>query len=189
MKTVIYLTGPPGIGKTTLAGGLERLAGAEVISYGSLLTKTHKVIDQADLRRQSAQVITPSSVQDIDRAMAERVAQSVRSVVVIDSHALTRERYGFRAIPYDVATLRSLGLTTVVCLFADPATVGRRHDVDRAGRREGTPFHLSTHMDLQASLALTYSHTAGVPVHFIDATDTPEEVLRLTIGACGLRSS
>lgn len=186
VKHVMYLTGPPGIGKTTLADSLSSELDAEVLSYGALLTKAHDVKSQEELRQRSSDIITSDSVRAIDDLLHHRIESSASALVVIDSHAVTRESYGFRTVPYDISTIRSLGLTSIVCLYASPATIRRRHELDRGGRREGDEFHLQMHTSLQSSLAMTYSHTADVPVFFIDADPSPTEVLSSAVSACRL---
>jgi hypothetical protein len=43
--------------------------------------------------------------------------------VVIDSHAVTSEVWGLRALPYSTDALTAIGITQIVCLIADGETL------------------------------------------------------------------
>jgi len=92
---VIYLTGAPAAGKSSLAALLEQvISPIQVFNYGQelteyLATKTGSTLDQDELRSQSALVITPEDVETLDSILLKRVAE-VRSKTnfVIDTHAV-----------------------------------------------------------------------------------------------------
>src|SRR5688500_3313637 len=105
---VLYLTGAPASGKSTLAGQLEELAGARVYSYGRALM-SHRSLEGVtydDLRGKSAELVTPELIEEIDSSLPSVVAEwREAGPVVIDSHAVTSEAWGLRATPYSLSHL------------------------------------------------------------------------------------
>lgn len=190
LRFVAYLTGAPGVGKTTASSLLATRMNARVFSYGAELTESLKAVDdQSELRRRSAEVIDPSHVRDIDARLARIVKSNAVSPVLIDSHAVTKEAYGFRAIPYDIDTISGLGVTVILCLYARVEVMIERISARPDGRPVPNRFDCSTHTNLQCSLAISYAHTLGVPVHFVDASNLVNYGRRCarkdTIEVCG----
>lgn len=167
---VIYLTGAPGVGKSTTAETIGSACGARVLSYGAILTKRAEVATQEELRERSAEVIASKDVRDLDDEMSTLVAASA-SACVIDSHALTVEPWGLRAIPFSPLSLARVGITAVACLYLDEEILRNRVIGDPRGRRILTVSELRMLQQLQASLALTYAHTLGVPFYLLDAAE------------------
>lgn len=172
MSFALYLTGIPAVGKSTVAQALEAAAGAVRYSYGDLLSKrlANTVSSQRHLREMSAEVITPEDVLAVDNFVCDELSRlkGLRNAVV-DSHALTAEAYGLRAVPYGARDLARFPYTHIVCLTAPEDTVRERIRVAADGRRlqDQTDFHL--HQSLQSTLALTYAVMLAVPVAFVRA--------------------
>ena len=185
-RQVVYLTGAPATGKTTTARILAKRAGARVLSYGALLTERTAVEGQAELRERSADVIAAHHVLQLDAEMASMVSGTTGHCI-IDSHAVTKERWGFRVVPYDQHTLLQIGVTSIVVLYADEAEITRRISRDPQGRPLPDGFDLGLHQSLQMSLALAYSHSAHVPAYFIRATGSPPLVATRVADACGIQ--
>lgn len=168
---VVYLTGAPATGKSTTAHLLTSMVGAMTLSYGELLTEqlAHRVKSQSELRARSSQVIEPKEVRRADEEMLRRVRDGrKKSMVVVDSHALTKESFGFRAVPYSRGELEAMAFTWIICLYASPETIRRRISADSGGRPLPSRADLERHEQLQGSLALAYAHTLGIPVAFIE---------------------
>lgn len=180
---VILLTGAPGTGKSTLRRTLgQRISRLRHFDYGELLLRSKEregtQLTYEKLREQSAAVITPSDVSNTDDRVIREVTH-VRSEahVIIDSHALTRETYGFRAIPFSLQQLGRLGLDAIIALRCEPGELLRRVESDRGGRRKLTPDLASEIQTLQESLCLVYAVTCGCPSYMIDTTGlSPEQV-------------
>jgi adenylate kinase len=177
----IYLTGAPSTGKSTVARLLESRYSALRLSYGEVLTQrlADKVADQDELRRRSATVITAADVAAADEFVRDRVAlaRSQHISVVVDSHALTAETFGFRAIPYSAVQFAAIEFTHIACLFAPADTIRQRINADGGGRPLLEDSRFEMHAQLQSSLALSYAHSSGIPVAFIDATASLEAIL------------
>ncbi|MEY9853092.1 adenylate kinase [Leifsonia sp. EB41] len=164
----LYLTGAPASGKSTAGRALAQRVGGQYISYGHLLTKALGVSSQEELRRRSAEAISPDDVARADARVRDIIANTTGDLVV-DSHVVTREMYGFRAIPFDPPTLRAMQFTHLICLMVPGATIHDRISRDGGGRPLLTPEQFDQHAALQSSFAVTYSHSAGVPAAFLEA--------------------
>ena len=144
MHQVVYLTGAPAAGKSTAAKSLrERIQGLEVFEFGerltAYLTERRRGLTQEDVRRQSAGVVTPEDVQAVDRQLLRFVAEArTRTHVVIDSHPVTKEAFGFRITPYSLDDFARLAPTQIWVLYADPETTAARIGRDRAATPEAS---------------------------------------------------
>jgi adenylate kinase len=176
----LYLTGAPAVGKSTAAGRLAQTTDAEFLSYGQILTErlSGVVGTQEQLRERSAEVIATEQVRVVDEFVRERVAYlSGKRNLVVDSHAVTAEKFGFRAVPYSASMFRDIGFTHIACLFAPAEVVAARIAASPGGRPVLSQDSLDMHAQLQASLALSYAHSSGLPIAFIDAQGAPDEVV------------
>ena len=152
-RQVVYLTGAPATGKTTATEKLTELGPIHVFSYGALLTaRVPSVQDQPELRRRSADAIRESDVVDLDAELIGMLA-ATEGHCIIDSHAVTKEETGFRVVPYSIAGLRSLGITAIVCLYAQPGTIAARIQAD--------PQRLEQMMTNLLGNAIRYTRAGG----------------------------
>jgi adenylate kinase len=173
---VVYLTGAPATGKSTLSERLkEDVPNVRLFTYSKELArcvsrKTGAEYAQIDMRRESARVITPADVEETDRLLLDFVAENREvSHIVIDSHAVTKENYGFRVTPFSSEMLCQIRPDMIVSLYTDSETAIRRITSDAQGRPVPTPFQADCHTNFQASVAITYSISLGKPVHFLDS--------------------
>lgn len=174
---VIYLTGAPAAGKTSLSSGLkERVPTLEIFEYGARLTahvqgRLGRSLEQSDLRRRSAGVVRPEDVAEVDRLLIDFVDEHRgHSPVLIDSHAVTREEYGFRVTPYSLRDFERLGPTQIWVLYTSPDIALQRIGAAPAGRRPVSYWEAGFHAALQSSVAATYAMQLGVPLQVIDGT-------------------
>lgn len=183
---IVYLTGAPAVGKSTTATTLCGLIGAELFSYGAVLTERlrARVSDQAELRALSSQVISAADVAAADALLLEATTRTRDNAgsMIVDSHAVTKEPYGFRCVPYDHATLAAVGYTQLVCLYVDPDVMAARIRADASGRPLPSVKDLEAHTEMQRSLTLTYAHSLGCPAYFVRADGTPEDVVQQVRG-------
>ena len=185
MGKVILLTGSPASGKSSLRARLS-LAFKDFVGvdYGQelLLMKEEEgqKLTYEQLRDGSATVIQHRHVFDLDERVISRIEQlRVTSTILLDSHAVTRETYGFRAIPFSSSQLRRLAFDAIIVLRCDPEITLQRIAIDAAGRRPVTTELAREHQSLQESIALSYAIEAGCPIYVIDTTALDrEEVFR-----------
>ena len=180
MGKVILLTGGPGTGKSTLRNAIAtRINALEHFDYGQLLLRRKRQqgsdIAYEQLRQESARIIRPEDVTNTDDwVVAEINRLREANHVLIDSHALTRESYGFRAVAFSTRHLESLRLDAIVVLRCDPDVLIARTRQNPGGRRELTTELAREIQVLQESLSLTYAVICGCPVFVIDTTELTE---------------
>ena len=176
MGKVTLLTGAPGTGKSTLRRSLEPcIAGLQHFDYGELLLRRKErqgsILSYSELREQSSSVISSTDVLDTDEWVIAEITQlRATSDVIIDSHALTREEYGFRAIPYSTRQLEAINFDAVVALRCDPEVLTARVAGDRGGRRELSVELAREIQTLQEALCLHYAVACGCTAFVIDTT-------------------
>lgn len=176
MAEVIYLTGIPGTGKTTVGRELESASDGRIVHFPyseRLALKARATHDE--LRAKSATLITREMVHDTDQELVELVSGRDPQVsVVLDSHAVTYETYGLRVIPFTPQRLVELGLTAVVCLTASPELIVSRVATEPAGRPLQPLAKVGQALTTQTAVAVNYSVQLGVPLHVVD-TDRPQQ--------------
>lgn len=194
---VIYLTGAPATGKSSVVAALTSRCpslrrwdwGNEVRAH--LSSKLGREVTYEDVRRNSGSLIEPGDVQVVDERQIEWVtATRLVAPVVIDTHAVTREAFGFRTTPFADAAWKRLGATHIFLLYASPDTVAKRLADDSAGRRSSDTFHVTLHAALQGAVATTYAILSGLPLHSI-CSDVmpPEEIAQLIATTSGLQAA
>lgn len=175
MAEVVYLTGAPATGKSTLTRALKsQIADLQIFEFGERLTArlagSGQVSDQADLRSQSARAITLDDVRAVDRELLDFVAtHRATRPVIIDSHAVTKESYGYRVTPYSLKEFEKLGPTQIWVLYTEPQVTLQRIAANAQGRPQITEEEARFHTQLQAGVAITYGMHLGTAIHFFDS--------------------
>lgn len=196
MFHVVYLTGAPAAGKSTTAKLLAaKVSPVEVFEYGERL-RTYMAerdgagLAQADLRRESARRITPADVQAVDAILLEFVAETrKRAHVIIDSHPVTKEDFGFRITPFALHEFAKLQPTQVWVLYAAPEVTMQRIALDGQGRPTITAAEAALHTQLQASVAATYGMCVGTAIHLFDTSRAaPDEIAGMLAAKLSRRS-
>ncbi len=151
--------------------------------YGARLTehvngRVGSRLTQDDLRTRSAGVVTPQDVEDVDHALIAFVAEHRSSRhVLIDSHPVTKEAYGYRITPFSLARFADLAPDEIWVLFASPEETRRRIDADDGGRPRVTEEEARMHTAMQASVAATYGMSLGRPVYLFDTAAPRDELV------------
>ena len=130
------------------------------------------------MRKHSAGVITAEDVTAVDEMLVQLVRDSRNSShVVIDSHAVTKEKFGFRVTPFNLTQLHAIGPTMIFMLYAASETVIGRITSHAQGRPIPSLFEATMHTNLQATVAIIYSIQLGIPVYFLDSSKSREELI------------
>lgn len=181
---VIYLTGAPAAGKSTLSRALaEAVRPLAVFEYGARLTayvaaRAGRAMAQEELRAESSAVATADDVQALDRVLLKFVAdERERGHVLVDTHAVTKESYGFRITAYSRAGIAELRPTMIVVLYTAPEVAVARIAADAGGRPQITAWEAGFHTSLQASVAVAYATELGAPVYLLDGARPPEDLV------------
>jgi len=179
--SVIYLTGAPATGKSTLCGTISQmLQPLKVFSYSRVLAEhvgcqCKTVLSQGDIRRESGRIVSPEDVRAVDEMLLNLVRTERDSThIIIDSHAVTKEDYGFRATAFDMSQLTALSPTLIFVTYASSQVVIDRIATNDGGRPLVSGFEAGFHASLQASVAIHYAIHLGVPVYFLNSAQSPE---------------
>lgn len=184
MPKVIYLTGAPASGKSSTMRMLrDRVPDLLIWEYGARLTehirdRSNQVVTQDDLRARSAGVVTPEDVDDVDLALIAFVAEHRnKQHILIDSHPVTKEAYGYRITPFSLERFGHLAPDEIWVLFASPEETRRRIAADDGGRPMVTEEEARIHTAIQASVASTYGISLGRPVYLFDTAAPRDELV------------
>lgn len=186
---IAYITGAPAVGKSTLCSRLTQLPGVEHFAYSAKLrdhlnARLSLSLSESDIRASSARLVTPEDVASVDHALKRDVAR-IRERgghLLIDSHPVTKEDYGFRVTPFSTADLADLEIDRFLCLYASPDVLERRIRADPKGRPLPSAFELATHVQLQAAVVAQYAVLTGKHCYLIDA-DVDRDVLAQNVAA------
>lgn len=181
---VLYLTGAPATGKSTLMAALTAAVSPLIeFSYSKVLAdyvsqRDARLYSQDDVRKHSADVILPADVSAADASLLALVnANRTSTHIVIDSHAVTKESYGFRVTPFALSHLREIRPTIIVVLYTEPSVVIDRIRRNHQGRPLPTSFEAMYHSDLQATVALIYSIQLGIPaIYFLNSASPVDQL-------------
>ncbi|MBX3648875.1 MAG: AAA family ATPase [Rhodocyclaceae bacterium] len=184
MGRVIYLTGAPAAGKSTLCANIQqRTARLLVFSYSALLRdhirRRHGAdIDTVELREKSSSVATREDVMVVDARLIDEVnAKRNTHDILIDSHPVTNESYGFRVTPFRADQVSAFSPDAIVCLYASPVVLHQRISMNPDGRPLPSIFELEMHIHVQAALATQYSINVGRSCYLVDSSVSPQELV------------
>jgi len=176
MGKIFLLTGAPATGKSTLRKNLvDQISSLVAFDYGQLLLdqKRGEGIDLTyeSMRSNSSNVISFRHVKEMDERVIHRISElRTSSHVVVDSHAVTREEFGFRAVPFSHEQLGRIAFNAIIALRCDSEVILSRIANDPAGRLSITRELAMEHQILQESVGLSYAITCGCPFFVLDST-------------------
>lgn len=174
MRSVIYLTGPPAVGKSTLCRNLlKEVPELEILHYSVLLrdylAEKGDVITEDGIRESSANIVTPQIIEEVDDLLISRVQElRIDRPVIIDSHPVTKESYGYRVTPFRFEKLRQLAPTHICLLYSDSQTIIERIAENPQGRPVISPFESDFHLYLQSQVAVSYGLDLGLPIYALE---------------------
>ncbi len=185
---VVLITGAAGTGKSTLVETvLQRARPFKRLDYGQLLLE-HKArqagitMTYDELRRDSAGVITPADVFAVDEWVIEQLPTwRAETNIIIDSHPVTKESFGFRVTPYSLAQVTRIGFDAIVVLVGEPRSLADRISARPQGRPTVSAFQAGFQVQLQAAVAAIYSIICERPCFAIDTTELDPECVVETV--------
>lgn len=173
MGKVVYLTGVPASGKSSLCSMLEeRVPNTRVFRFGYELTELVKLrtnVTQEELRSRTTHIVTPDDVALIDQKAVD-YAREHRSTsnIIIDTHALTREPFGFRMTPLSHQRIVELAPDFFVTMTATPRAILSRVTRAAKGRPILSVAQLEMQAALQGTISSTYAILCGKPAFFFE---------------------
>lgn len=187
MKT-IYLTGIPAVGKSFLTQELlKRKDNVKVISYSQLIIdffayKHKRNLEHNNMRTQSSNIISPRDIEEIDKLLIRLTNQYKKEKhVIIDSHAITKENYGFRSTPFKTNILKALKLDMIVVLYSNVNNIKNRIKSNPEGRSNMTDEEITIMFNLQNSLAQIYGNILNKPVYFLNSDNDIDTIREFII--------
>lgn len=188
------MTGAPATGKSTLTENLSRqLPDVAVFTYSKELLdwvqrRAKLIATQDDLRRESAKMITREDVRAVDGQLIE-LANSCRGqqTMVIDSHPVTIEEFGFRVTPFTKNQLGALAPDMIVCLYANAESIIERISKNAAGRPLPSRYEIDLHTQLQCQVASIYAIETGASLYYLNASCSPRDLLENFIRVTEIR--
>lgn len=184
----IYLTGAPASGKSSTLALLEAQdRNLQVWEYGARLTayiqgQGQALADQAQLRSQSSIIVRPEHVDALDEQLIKWTQKRrSHSHVLIDSHPVTKEAYGFRVTAFSEQKIRQLRPDEIWVFYTSPdvALQRIRHKAD--GRPEISLEEARMHTISQAAVATTYGVLCGCPVYMFDTDRNQQELVEVLV--------
>jgi adenylate kinase len=135
-------------------------------------------LTQDGIRQQSANVVTREDVDAVDNVLIETISQwRDQAHVVIDSHPVTKESFGFRVTPFSLYQLVRVSPTLIINLYADPEVVLQRIQTNAQGRPLVSAYEAGYHNGLQGAVAVVYGIQMGIPIYMLDSARPTAELV------------
>ncbi len=181
---LVYLTGAPATGKSTLTENLGKLfPKTHIFTYNKELlalvkTRLSSIATQDDLRRESSNIITRDDVEEIDRQLLDLVNSTrEKQHIVVDSHPVTIENYGFRVTPFSKRQISQLAPDVIICLYASSEIIADRIKANAAGRPLPSLSDLDLHAQIQCQVASMYAFETGSHLYYLNSGISQELLL------------
>ncbi len=124
---VVLLTGAPATGKSSLAKLVKKeFSDFEVVDYGELLLREKQSdiprMSYPELRSRSSKIVDHRDVAKVDESLIQWVAERRKEKhILIDTHGVTKEGYGFRLTPFDYKQVAQLEFDAILSLVLCPS--------------------------------------------------------------------
>ena len=167
---VVYVTGAPGVGKTSVIAKLvQNKNDIAVFEYGCQMANHLVGRTQEELRGGTDSLVRKEDIIEVNAKMIEWTS-SIRATktVLIDTHQVTFEEHGYRVAPFQGDELRLLGITDILVLVAPDEIVVSRISANHGGRRIPSLFQARVHAEAQLQVAISYSVLLGVEARIIE---------------------
>lgn len=188
---VVMITGAAGTGKSTLAAECAaQIRPLHRVDIGQWLLEAKRKqgypqLTYEQLRTLSADIITPEDVRAADFAFVESLSGlRAQTHVIVDSHAVTRETFGYRITHFSLDDLRRIAFDAIVITYCNPDVWLERRSSNPQGRPELSRFEVQHHMALQEMIGLNYAVACGCPCYVLDTTS--QSPSQLSERVCGI---
>ncbi|HZR82560.1 MAG TPA: AAA family ATPase [Candidatus Binatia bacterium] len=182
--STVLLTGVPGVGKSSVARWLEERCDARYrwVPFGELIRQALNElagsrVEEAQLRREPTSLVTEAVLEHATRQLVAMCASSARRVVVIvDSHAVSQDQFGFRSTPDGPSYFKALRYDAIVQLVLPGQEILDRTPVGTGGRQARSGVDLDFHSSLQLMVSTFYAAMSECPLFVVSADGAVSEV-------------
>lgn len=174
LMRLLYLTGAPASGKSTITNAISQIEPSiQIIRYSDEIKNFYTESKRGQfttqqLRVESSKIISYSDISNIDQYILKKIQTSAADYIVLESHAITSESYGFRATPFSVQMLEMIAPKLIVCLYSETDLIFERIKDNPQGRLLQSAENIQVGQLLQMSLALQYGILSNAEIHFIN---------------------
>ena len=184
MSFLCFLTGAPGVGKSTVSELLAARPGVASLPFGSLIQR--ELVKQGvsfdgheDLRERADELVNAEILRGATQALVDEVAWFKKSDdkwLVVDSHAVSPMSVGLRITPDPPSFFKRMSYDVIVQLYAAPDVILSRYQDDPRGRQVTTVEDVRAVDDAQRAVSVLYASLSGCPLYLVDATEDAQAV-------------
>lgn len=179
MSAAVYVSGLPGIGKTSAVKHLTRARPTEYLrlSFGEALqgvTGPGGTVES--FRSGASKSVDRAAIEKATTRLARQIQDEATRVVLIDSHAVTPTPEGLQATPDTAKRVAVFGYSVIVHLSSAAAEERILRNSKAEGRSAMTMQAITTAETIQLSIVARYASLCDCPLYVVSAAGEVEEV-------------
>lgn len=164
MRSVIVVTGIPGVGKTTVMKKASEGMNIDFVTMGTVMiniAKEKEIIKDRDEMRN----LNLDQQRDLQVKTAEKISKM--DEVIVDTHCTIKTPQGFMpGLPKWV--INKLKPKTIVLVEANPEEIHKRRLNDKSRKRDSdTIEEIKQHQEINRAAAMAYSALSGSTVKIV----------------------
>jgi len=157
----VVVTGVPGVGKTTIMVPAAKMAGREIVTYGTVMFEMAKseglVKDRDEMRK-----LPINTQRDLQKRAAKKIYEM--GDVVIDTHCTIKTPNGYwPGLPKHV--IENLMPDSIVLIEAEPEEIAKRRAKDATRVRDSDLIEsIAEHQQINRYVSMAYAALTGATV-------------------------
>jgi adenylate kinase len=192
MSVAVYVSGLPGIGKTTAVKHLAETRPDKYVrlSFGEALREVaNPQATVESFRGTATRNVDRVVIKKATANLAQRIRDEANRVVLIDSHAVTPAPEGLRTTPDTAERVGAFSYGVIVHLSAAAAEERILRNSGSDGRTAMTASEIAAAETLQLSIVALYASLCDCPLYVVsaigDVTDVAERLARAISAGLG----